>query len=290
MKRPPATREALLKAIRAAIKKAGGRPITKSEFLATSGMKVRDYYIHFPTWAEALRAAGLQVEEYNRRPADSALLEDWAAVVRRLQRPPTGAEYRIHGKYGISTLDRRFHGWRRIPDAFRSLARKHPEWKDVLDLIPPPSPATLQRRARLARACNPAVPRHIARKFSPIPNGRHVRGEPLGFGPMRNAPLNEMGVIGVFTLLASRLGFQIESLHPSFPDCEASRRVGPAAWQSVRIEFEYESRKFRDHGHPPDGCDIIVCWIHNWAECPKHLEVIELSEEVKRFAPDTAVQ
>jgi hypothetical protein len=62
--------------------------------------------------------------------------------------------------------------------------------------------------------------------------------------------------------------------------------VGPDAWQGVNIEFEYESRNFRVHGHPPEGCDIIVCWIHNWPDCPPGLEVIALSEEVKRFKPE----
>jgi hypothetical protein len=51
-----------------------------------------------------------------------------------------------------------------------------------------------------------------------------------------------------------------------------------------RIEFEYESRNFREHGHPPDGCDMIICWIHNWPECPANLEVIALKDEIERRA------
>jgi hypothetical protein len=46
----------------------------------------------------------------------------------------------------------------------------------------------------------------------------------------------------------------------------------------VRIEFEFRSRTFRDHGHDPDGCDLIVCWEHNWPECP--LEVVELRKVI----------
>ena len=59
-----------------------------------------------------------------------------------------------------------------------------------------------------------------------------------------------------------------------------------------RIEFEFESRNFRDHGHPPDGCDIIVCWRHNWAECPEHLEIIRedymavLEPEIEKIPDD----
>ena len=50
--------------------------------------------------------------------------------------------------------------------------------------------------------------------------------------------------------------------------------------QRVLIEFEYESRNFVRHMHDPGGCDIIVCWRHNWPECP--LEVVELRKEVGR--------
>ncbi|MBD3351570.1 MAG: hypothetical protein GF364_08790 [Candidatus Lokiarchaeota archaeon] len=45
-------------------------------------------------------------------------------------------------------------------------------------------------------------------------------------------------------------------------------------WQRVRIEFEYVSSNFQQHGHDPHQCDLIVCWEHDWKDCP--LEVLEL--------------
>ena len=123
------------------------------------------------------------------------------------------------------------------------------------------------------------------RKASAVSNGRPICGELLGIEGMHHAPLNEVGVVYLFAILAGRLGFHAESLQPGFPDCEARRCLSPGTYQSVRIEFEYESRNFRNHGHRPDGCDIIVCWVHNWEECPENLEVIELSREVRRFMP-----
>ena len=95
--------------------------------------------------------------------------------------------------------------------------------------------------------------------------------------------MNEQGVVFLFGLLAVRLGFEVESMQTAFPDCEATRRMETGAWQTMRIEFEYESRNFRAHRHNAQGCDVIVCWVHNWAECPAHLEVIALSEEIKRL-------
>jgi hypothetical protein len=84
-----------------------------------------------------------------------------------------------------------------------------------------------------------------------------------------------------FLRLAEKLGFEVERIQTAFPDCEALREVAKDKWQRVKIEFEYASRNFLDHKHPPKGCDLIVCWIHNWPECPKHLEVIELRRVVR---------
>jgi hypothetical protein len=44
----------------------------------------------------------------------------------------------------------------------------------------------------------------------------------------------------------------------------------------VRIEFEYRSRNFAAHRHDPGGCDPIVCWVHDWPDCP--IEVLELRQ------------
>ena len=71
---------------------------------------------------------------------------------------------------------------------------------------------------------------------------------------------------------------------PGFPDCEALREVARGVWQRVRIEFEFESRNFLRHRHKPNGCELIVCWKHNWKECPKGLEVIELRKEIAKIA------
>ncbi len=57
---------------------------------------------------------------------------------------------------------------------------------------------------------------------------------------------------------------------------DAKRRIGPERWQRVNIEFEFESRNFRDHGHSTSACDVIVCWWHNWEAYPENIEVVEL--------------
>ncbi|HEY1526300.1 MAG TPA: hypothetical protein VGH51_08695 [Candidatus Angelobacter sp.] len=105
---------------------------------------------------------------------------------------------------------------------------------------------------------------------------RAVMGEPFDRSPMTNAPVNELGVMVLFGMVAAGLGLQVESVQGKFPDCVARRQVAPGKWQYLRIEFEYESKNFKLHGHDPKGCDMIVCWRHNWNECPAEIEVVEL--------------
>ena len=105
---------------------------------------------------------------------------------------------------------------------------------------------------------------------------RPTYGNPIDFRGLRHEPVNEDGVVFLFGMVARELGYLVEAVQAGFPDCEAKRQVEAGKWQRVRIEFEYESRNFRDHGHPPEGCDVIVCWRHNWPECPAELEVVEL--------------
>jgi hypothetical protein len=87
-------------------------------------------------------------------------------------------------------------------------------------------------------------------------------------------------------MVAGDIGYSVESVQAGFPDCEAKRQVARGKWERVQIEFEFESRNFRDHGHPPEGCDIIVCWRHNWPDCPPNLEVVELSSVLKKLLSD----
>jgi hypothetical protein len=98
-----------------------------------------------------------------------------------------------------------------------------------------------------------------------------------------HSPTNELGVLFLFGIVATDLGFRVERLQAAFPDCEAKREVAPGKWELVFIELEIYSRNFKLHRHNPKGCHAIVCWKHNWPDCPEWLEVIELSKVVKRL-------
>jgi Homing endonuclease associated repeat len=128
------------------------------------------------------------------------------------------------------------------------------------------------------------VHEHGACAGGQAPCGRPVvYGEPLGLAAMAHAPTNELGVLFLFGIVAADLGFRVERLQAAFPDCEAKREVAPGKWELVFIELEIYSRNFKLHRHNPRGCHAIVCWKHNWPDCPEWLEVIELSKVVKRL-------
>lgn len=109
-----------------------------------------------------------------------------------------------------------------------------------------------------------------------MPKGTQLLGDIINFRGLIYAPTNEEEVKFLFATLAVDLGFRIDALRTPFPDCLAHQKV-KEGWFPVRIEFEFESKNFLVHEHPLDGCDIIVCWHNNWADCP--VKVIELSKE-----------
>jgi len=106
---------------------------------------------------------------------------------------------------------------------------------------------------------------------------KSIVGDLINFRGLVYAPINENGVIFLFGKVADDLNMYIEEIKPGFPDCIGRRFVGKG-WERVAIEFEYQSLNFKQHGHDFKKCDIIICWEHNWNDCP--IEVIELKSEI----------
>lgn len=107
---------------------------------------------------------------------------------------------------------------------------------------------------------------------------RSIVGDPINFEGLIFGPLNESGVIFLFSKIHKKLGIIIEAIQPSFPDAKARRKT-QKGWEDVWIEFEYKSSLFKVHGHDPKECDIIVCWENDWENCP--IEVIELKKLIR---------
>jgi hypothetical protein len=254
-----------------------GRTPTRAELRRESG--VSQYHIQkfFENYREAVRAADLKPDTSKMKIDERTLLNAWGELVRRLGKIPTVSQNRREGKFSVQSYERRFGPWSTIPDAFRTFAAEKGEWQDVLALLPVRKPAITEKK-KLEHPHRQDTTAH--QKLS----GRPTYGDPLDFRGLRHEPVNELGVVFLFGMVARELGFLVEAVQSGFPDCEAKRQIGRGQWQGVRIEFEYESRNFREHGHSPDECDVIVCWRHNWPECPPRIEILELSTTINSLA------
>ena len=105
-------------------------------------------------------------------------------------------------------------------------------------------------------------------------------GDVINFRGVIFSPVKEQGVVGLFMTILPDLNMRIELMRTGFPDCLAHRYDGHE-WVRVNLEFELKSKNFLRHGHNVEECDLIVCWEHDWSDCP--IEVIELKEKIKEF-------
>lgn len=278
----------ILNAIRKITAERGATP-SRAQFIAASG--ITEYHVlkFFPAWNEAVRAAGCEPDLRNVKLSDDDLLIDWGAVVRANRSIPTRSTYRREGRYSVGVFDTHFGPWATMPERFRGFAAGKPEWADVVAFLPVPPPPRGSSLPPEGDGSEPAPALAVdmgGRARHAKLQDRPTYGDPIDFRGLRHAPVNEQGVVLLFGMVAHELGYLVEVVQTGFPDCEAKRQVASGQWQRVRIEFEYESRNFRDHGHDPQQCDVIVCWRDNWAECPEDLEVVELATVIRTLASD----
>jgi hypothetical protein len=271
----------------AAIARGAGRPPSRRRFLTETGISQYAVLKCFPSWNAAIISAGLEPDSRRVRRADRELLADWGDAVRRNGKITTCDAYHQLGKFSVRTMEKRFGRWSQVPEAFRKFAKGKREWADVVALLP----ARGAKAARWARFHKNAQPhdrsplrsRGCTFRYRPL-RGRPTYGQPMDFRGLRHEPVNEQGVVLLFGMVANELGYIVEAVRSGFPDCEAKRQIAPQRWQRVHLEFEFESRNFRQHGHPHTGCDVIVCWRHNWPDHPPQLEILELSSLIKALS------
>ena len=112
---------------------------------------------------------------------------------------------------------------------------------------------------------------------------RNIVGRLINFRGLVYAPINEQGVVFLFGKIAHEFGIYIELIRTGYPDCVAKRYIGKEMWEDIKIEFEFKSSDFVRHNHKAENVDMIVCWEHDWQECPKSIEVLELKNEINKL-------
>ena len=261
--RPPAhTPESLVTRLRELAATTGSDDISKTEFLKATGISRHCITRAFGRYAALREAAGLRAP-FNTKLDNDTMLRLLRDACLAAGGVPSFGQIERFGAPAKTTYSKRWRNWHGVRQALR-------EWLTVNDPGFPYLSALHDKPSRIRR-----------RTQMPAANF----GAPLNPGPLLHQPTNELGVVALFGGLATALGFSIERVGAGFPDCEAKQRVS-GGWRRVRIEFEFQSRNFERHGHDPEGCDLIVCWEHNWTECP--VEVIELKRYTLRggFSPE----
>jgi hypothetical protein len=70
-------------------------------------------------------------------------------------------------------------------------------------------------------------------------------------------PKNEMGVIVLFSQWCLNSEWEILSIQSAFPDGIIKNKNNEKLY---KVEFEFLSSNFIQHGHNVFGCDILICW------------------------------
>jgi hypothetical protein len=271
------TKESLLDRLREVADKLDKKSVSRSEFIRDTGISEWHVLKHFDSWNEFVSSAGLQPTDVSRI-ANNDLFEAMREAFLQEGVIPTRTKFRKACRFSDYVYAKRWGTWSNVLLEFRRwVEQTHSDFPYFEQL---PTAAGIPVAATELGASAP-----VSEKTSWAPSGGRLYGPVLNFRGLQHAPINEQGVVLLFGMVALELGFMVERVATGFPDCEAKRRVNRKydRWERVRIEFEFQSRNFRDHGHDPSQCDLVVCWEDNWPDCP--VEIMELKSAIEALEP-----
>lgn len=275
------TKQEILATIMECTEKLGSVP-SLPKLAKMSKVNRRQIRKYWGSYARALAECNLARRGAGYKVEMEKLFLDWAGIARELKKLPSVAEYQAMSQYSPTPLMARFGVWTQVPPNMKAHAEergKAEEWSDVLELIAAQKTKETEQ-ARISGTLNGPQKESAVLVNQPIFGpfmGPLMGGLLTRQFPMIHGPVNEAGVIFLFGAMALQLGYVVTRMQTDFPDCEGVRRIEGDRWQRVRIEFEYESRNFVKHGHDVTECDLIICWVNNWPDCP--VEVLELRRE-----------
>ncbi len=266
-------RETIIQEIRRVAQELGSSTLSKVQFKLRSN--ISEYHInkYFDSWNEAVKAANLTVTDVSRI-SDDEIFREMAKAFEKCGEICSTIKFNKLCKYSYSLYRSRFGKWNDTLLAFKawlSDSNLDFKFKDQLPIVPIP--------VRNSSTLSKEIDKSKQIIYDSV--GTTAYGSVLNFRGLLHAPVNEQGVVFLFGMVCLDLGFIVEAVQTGYPDCIAKRRVKGKKdiWERVRIEFEYRSSNFN---HKPDGCDLIVCWEHDWPGCPN--EVLELKTAIKSLS------
>jgi len=224
---------------------------------------------HYDTWSDACEANGLKHGIVQDAVPIEILANSFLSVVSNEHEIPSVYKLMRLGKHGYKVFGEKHGGY----DNFKLKAIKY--------LFATESIQDLQVLELLQTEL-----KRIENKSISVPKDKvirpHEHGRMLGFRAFAHVPTYENEVVAMFGAIAHDIGFEIISNRAEFPDCKANLKIEGSTrkrYKECLIEFELRSSDFKTHKHPVDGCDLIVCWEHDWKDCP--LEVLELKKTIQ---------
>lgn len=240
--------------------------VTVDDFKHNAKIHPNTISSRFGNWNKALQMAGLRISKIAKHePQD--ILSEIKRVWDMIGKQPSTNDIKKHSRVSLSSISRRYGSFMRAIEAMSSNEATHSSDSVSDDFMPNVQQVTSTGTGKRERP-----------KYGTI----------INFRGMQHAPLNELGVVFLFGMLAKELGYSVEAISASFPDCEAKKYdTKTITWERIFIEFEYRSSSFEKHGHDPKQCDLIVCWEHDWKSCP--IDVLALSDVIAKIAPNKAL-
>jgi hypothetical protein len=257
-------RDEMINAMREIAVKLSLSTVPRHQYIQETGLSERQIYNTFGSYNALVEAAGLKPTKF---PTSGAPLysdkESLAEIARVLRLPESKLSrnfFEQNASISSSVYERRFGGWRNALKRVTELLDPVKESNLIARIIEYTAPSLLPCTAQdlnnrefsqTDTSNDDASPKEI----QPITNfptdSANLYGDFINFRGLQHAPVNEQGVVFLFGMICRELGYVVEIVRQGFPDCEAKRQIpGPKVkWQRVRIEFEFESRTFKSHGH-----------------------------------------
>jgi len=268
----PVDRDTIIKEIQRVAREKGVNKLSRSDFISETGISAWKLYQVFDSWHEACELAGLDLHYQHIKIDDNDLFNEMFQVFLDQDGLCTRTKFDRLSKFSVDTYRRRFGKWEEVLLAFRQWIEDNKIEFPFIDELPSVKGQKVVDKTEIKEKPYSKVQQWQS-------TGGTTYGPFLNFCGLQHAPINEQGDVFLFGMVCSELGFVVEAIRTAYPDCEAKRLLKKGKWERAMIEFEFRSGNFKEHGHNPEHCDVIVCWEHDWPECP--VEVIELKSAIK---------
>jgi Homing endonuclease associated repeat len=229
--------EELVKDWKRVAKKLGRRP-SRSEYVREGRYSAGAFVARFGAWGKINETSSTTEDTEERRGKEKNSRESTrrSRIRESRERKVERSDKAIAFQWArsLAAIPGPLEGKRRVTEAVAAMV--------VNTLLPNQIPFTTEdtekhrgaRNGRAERAANgPVASRNgmgqvplRSSVFSVVKKDRPVMGPPFSQHPLTNAPVNEMGVVFLFALVAWELGFQVESLWGRYPDGRAKTGGG----------------------------------------------------------------